>query len=260
MRYTPKVIGGQTLKGIDSIPSSGSVPLSLDSDGRILQGRQMRSGYGFTGGFTDRTTGQAGASDVGSNVSYTSEMVAAQRFMRFGFDATRQAALDVPYWTEPTPSPATGVELFGGDYMPDNFSSMFDYTLDNATYSAAVESGPLQYTHATGSYDFSDGEPGDLALIRFDYNVLPQIANTTVEVGLIWQTRLSDGTPTFTFFLAGPTIFFGTGVVGKTILQRPMMSAYFASTEDVNALALPAIRADNPVEIQPLTTLCAIIR
>lgn len=260
MRYIPSIIGGQNLKGMQSIPSSGTVPVSVDSSGELIEGRQMRSGYGFTGGFTDRTTGSAGSSDVGSNVSYTQEMVNAGRFMRFGFNADRQLANDFPYWTEPTPAPAAGIELFGGSYMPDNFDSMFDYTLDNSTYSAAVESGSLQYTAATGSYDFSDGEPGDLALVRFDYNVVPQIANTTVEVGLIWQTRLSDGTPTFTFFLAGPTIFFGTGVVGKTFLQRPLITAYFASNEDVNALALPAIRSDNPVQIQPLTTLCAIIR
>jgi hypothetical protein len=38
------------------------------------------------------------------------------------------------------------------------------------------------------------------------------------------------------------------------------MSAYFASQEDVNARALPAIRADNEILIQPLTTLCTIVR
>lgn len=260
MRYLPGVVGGEPIKGIQSLPSSGTTPLNVNSSGDLIQGRQMRSGYGFTGGFTDRTTGQAGASDVGSNVTYTQQMVDAGRFMRLGFDAARQAAVDSPYWTDPTPSPATGVELFGGDYMPDNFTQMFDFTLDNGTYSAAVESGPLQYTAATGSYDFSQGEPGDLALVRVDMNVTPMIANTTLEVGLIWQTRLSDGTPTFTFFLAGPTTFFGQGSVGKTFLQRPLITAYFASNEDVNALALPAIRSDNPVQVQPLTTLCAIVR
>ena len=260
MRYVSGVIGGKPIKGIQSLPSAGTVPVSVNSGGDLIQGRQMRSGYGFTGGFTDRTTGTAGASDVGSDVSYTQAMVDAKRFMRFGLDSTRQAAVDVPYWTDPTPSPATGIELFGGDYMPDNFTDMFDYTLNNATYSAAVSSGDLQYTAATGSYDFSEGEPGDLALVRFDYNIVPQIANTTIEVGLIWQTRASDGTPTFTFFLAGPTAFFGTGVVGKTFLQRPLITAYFASQEDVRAFALPAIRSDNPVKVQPLTTLCAIIR
>jgi hypothetical protein len=77
---------------------------------------------------------------------------------------------------------------------------------------------------------------------------------------MIWQTRLEDGTPTFTFALTGPTSFFGTGTIGRTILQRPEITAYFASYEDVNAKALLAIRSDNPVQIQPLATLAQIVR
>ena len=219
------------------------------------------SGYEFTGGFADRTTGTAGASDVGSNVNYTTEMVSARRWLRMGFDATQQATNDVSYWTDPSPSPTTGIGLFGGDYMPGNVTSLFDYAFDeDPGYSSAVTAGDLQYTAATGSYDFSQLDPGDLALIRFDYNVLPQIANTTVEVGLIWQTRDADGNATFTFALTGPTAFFGTGTVGKTFLQRPLLSAYFASMEDVRAKAVPAVRADNPIQVQPLTTLCTIVR
>jgi hypothetical protein len=219
------------------------------------------SGYEFTGGFTDRTTGTAGASDVGSNVQYTTAMVTANRWLRLGFDSTAQTTNDFAYWTDPTPSPTAGVGLFGGDYMPGNVTSLFDFDFnEDPGYSAAVEAGDFQYTAATGSYDFSQLKAGDLALIRFDFNLLPQIANTTVEVALIWQTRDSDGNPTFTFALTGPTTFFGTGTVGKTFLQRPLLSAYFASNEDVAAKAVPAIRADNPVQIQPLTTLCTIVR
>jgi hypothetical protein len=231
-------------------PDSVDVASSEDSDG----------GYEFTGGFADRTTGTAGASVVGSNVDYTASMVAAKRWMRFGFDPTQQATNDSAYWSLPAPAPTAGVGLFGGSYMPAGVTSMFDYSFNSAGYSNALESGDLQYTAADGSYDFTGCKPGDLALVRFDFNVLPQIANTTLEVGLIWQTRDANDDPTFTFALTGSAIFFGTGTVGKTFLQRPMISAYFASDEDVNARALPAIRADNPVQIQPLTTLSAIIR
>lgn len=218
------------------------------------------AGYEFTGGFTDRTTGQAGASDVGSNVFYSQAEVDNNRWFRFGLDATQQAANDVAYWTDPTPAPTTGVGLFGGSYMPGNVSSLFDYSFNTPSYSDAVTSGDLQYTAATGSLDFTECVAGDLALVRFDFNVVPQVANTTLEVALIWQTRASDGTPTFTFALAGQPIFFGTGTVGQTFLNRPTLSAYFASNEDVNARALPAIRADNPVQIQPLTMLSTIQR
>ena len=231
-------------------PESGSGAVSIDSDG----------GYEFTGGFADRTTGTAGSSDVGSNVLYTQEMVNADRWLRFGFDSTQQATNDSAYWTEPSPAPTSGVGLFGGSYMPAGVSSMFDFSFNASTYSDAVETGDFQYTQADGSFDFSECKAGDLALVRFDFNVLPQIANTTLEVALIWQTRLADGTPTFTFALTGEPQFFGTGSVGRTFLARPIISAYFASQEDVNARALLAIRADNPIQIQPLTTLTTIQR
>ena len=246
--------GGTILETINyranQSPESGSGSVSVDSDG----------GYEFTGGFADRTTGTAGSSTVGSNVLYTQEMVNAGRWLRFGFDSTQQATNDSAYWTEPSPAPTSGVGLFGGSYMPAGVISMFDFSFNASTYSNAVEAGDLQYTQADGSFDFSECKAGDLALVRFDFNVLPQIANTTLEVALIWQTRLSDGTPTFTFALTGEPQFFGTGSVGRTFLARPIISAYFASQEDVNARALLAIRSDNPVQIQPLTTLTSIQR
>lgn len=219
-----------------------------------------QGGYEFTGGFLDRTTGTAGASDVGSNVDYTQDMVNNDRWFRFAFDSTQQASNDVPYWSDPTPSVATGIGLFGGSYMPDGVTSMFDFSFNASSYSDAVETGDFQYTAANGSFDFSQCRVGDLAIVRFDYNILPQIANTTVETALIWQTRDSGGTPTGTFALTGEPKFFGTGSVGQTFLARPLLTAYFASNEDVNARALLAIRADNPVQVQPLTTLTTIQR
>ena len=146
--------------------------------------------------------------------------------------------------------------------MTGSFDFVFDFDFSAASFNDAVEDGlaSLQYTAADGSFDFTDCKPGDLALIRFDFNVTPQIANTTMEVALIWQTRAADGTPTFTFPLTGNPIFLGAGSVAQTFLARPLLSAYFASDEDVNARALLAIRADNPIQIQPLTTLVTIQR
>jgi hypothetical protein len=242
----------ETLTYSTSSPIGGGLSVSA--------GKEADGGYEFTAGFADRTTGTGGASDVGSNVSYTQDMVNNDRWLRFGFDSTQQATNDVAYWTEPTPASTAGVGLFGGSYMPSGVTSMFDFDFNASTYSDAVETGDFQYTAADGSLDFSQCVAGDLALVRFDFNVLPQIANTTLEVALIWQTRLSDGTPTFTFALTGDPMFYGTGTVGRTFLARPMISAYFASQEDVNARALLAIRADNPIQIQPLTTLTTIQR
>ena len=77
---------------------------------------------------------------------------------------------------------------------------------------------------------------------------------------MIWQTRDANGDPTFTFPLTGTPVFYGTGTVGKTFLNRPLLSAYFASNEDVNARALLAVKADNPIQVAPLTTLATLQR
>jgi hypothetical protein len=107
---------------------------------------------------------------------------------------------------------------------------------------------------------FEGSRVGDLSISRFDFNALPQTANSSLEVALLWNTRDEDGNITFTAPLSGPTAFFGVGTVGITYLQRPLLTAYFASDEDRNALALPAIRCNTPIEIQPLTLLSSIIR
>lgn len=257
--------GSHYLLEITETDGSVVATITVETDENYSAGGQQsdqtgRGGYEFTGGFTDRTTGQAGVSDDGSNVLYTQAFVNEQRWMRFGFDTTQQAANDVAYWSDPAPAPTTGVGLFGGSYMPDGVTNLFDFDFSDPSYSDAVETGDFQYTAADGSYDFTECKPGDLALVRFDFNVLPQIANTTLEIAMIWQTRDASDTATFTFALTGDPVFFGTGTVGRTFLARPILSAYFASNEDVNARALMAIRADNPVQIQPLTTLVTIQR
>ena len=241
------------------IPGNGSPSLTGDVLEEIEQEGYGISGYELTGGFSERTTGTSGASDLGSNVQYTQEMVTAKRWLRFGFSPAQQAANDVPYWTDPTPAAAANVGLFGGSHMPLDVTRMFNYSEDSA-YSVADESGDFQYTAAQGSLDFSQAKVGDFANVRFDFNIVPQVANTTVEVGLIWATRLADGTITFTFALTAQPIFFGTGTVGKAFLNRVPLTAYFASNEDVRALALPAIRSDNPVLVQPLTILSSLQR
>lgn len=230
--------------------------VATDSEVQLAEG-----GFEFTGGFTDRTTGQSGASDLGSNVEYTQAMADAGTWYRFGFSADRQIANDVPYWTEPAPASATGVGLFGGTAMPGGFTRMFVFSdTSSEAYSQAVDTGSLQYTAANGSYDFSQCIAGDYVNVRFDLNIVPQVANTTVEVGLIWATRNSSDEVTFTFPLTTNPIFFGEGTVGIPYLSRPIVTAYIASAEDINARALLAIRADNPVLVQPLTTLATVIR
>lgn len=214
-------------------------------------------GYEFTGGFSDRTSGSTG-NLISDNFQYTGALATSGTWKRFGFSSAQQAINDVEYWGETTEGFDQTKGLFGGLHMPAGVGDLFNF--DDTSLEAAVTTGDLQYTQATGSYDFTQCKVGDLAKIRFSFNVTPQQANTTLEVGLIWATRNANDEVTFTFPLLTQPIFYGTGTVGKSFLNRVEMSAYFASDEDVNARALPAIRADNEVLIQPLTTLCSIIR
>lgn len=213
-------------------------------------------GQEFTGGFTDRLDGQTGSSDFGTSVSYTQDMADSGTWRRFGIDVAARDANDNPYWSGAAPTQGKG--LFGGTQMPKGVDNMFDFT--DTSIASAITSGTNPYTAASGSLDWTDCKVGDQALVRFDFNIIPQVANTTVELALIFATRDADDNVTFTFPLTATPLFYGTGSVGNTYLNRPVFSAYFASSEDINARALPAIRADNPILIQPLTMLTTIIR
>lgn len=219
---------------------------------------KLGSGYEFTGGFVDRVNGQSGANDLGSNVQYTQTQADGGVWRRFGFSTARQIANDVEYWGETNPAFDQTKGLFGGLYMPEGITNLIDFS--DTSLSAAVTSGDLQYTAAEGSFDMSQCAVGDRIQVRFSFNVVPQIANSTLEVGLIWATRDANDNVTYTFPLTTQPIFYGTGTQGQAYLNRVEMSAYIASPEDVNARALPAIRCDNSILIQPLTTLITVIR
>ena len=223
------------------------------------------SGYEFTGGFTDRTSGQSGANDLGSNTQYTAQMATDKSWYRFGFDRTRQVANDNAYFPITDPGVFDQTKgLFGGQHMPAGITDLIDYDFDDAgdtgSYSDAVTTGGLKYNAATGSYDLSQCDVGDLVKVRFSFNAVPQVANSTLEVGLIFMTRDASDQPTFTFALTTQPVFYGTGSQGVAYLNRVEMSAYIASDEDRNARLLPAVRCNNEILIQPLSTLISIIR
>lgn len=238
---------------------TGFAPVSQDSLVTDAEG-----GYEFTGGFTDRTTGQAGANDLGSNVQYTAALASSNTWMRFGFDRTRQTANDIEYWGETDPNFDQSKGLFGGLHMPPGITDLIDFDFDDSGvsggFSDANAAGDNPYTAATGSYDLSQCNVGDLVKVRFSFNAVPQVANSTLEVGLIFATRDENDNITFTFPLTTQPVFYGTGTQGQGFLNRVEMSAYIASDEDVNARLLPAIRCNNEILIQPLTTLISIIR
>ena len=236
----------------------GMLPNLSSGSGSSAGSADGTSGYEFTGGFSDRTTGQAGANDLGSNVQYTATEATNGSWRRFGFSTARQLANDVQYWGETDPEFDQTKGLFGGLHMPEGVTSLVDYS--DTSHESAVTSGGLQYSAATGSYDMTQCKVGDRVQVRFSFNAVPQIANSTLEVGLIWATRDASDNVTFTFPLTTQPIFYGTGSQGKAYLNRVEMSAYIASDEDRNARALAAVRCNNEILIQPLSTLITVIR
>lgn len=235
------------------IPSSGGA--STINQTSI---NKATSGYEFTGGFAERTTGSSGANDLGSNVQYTAAQATGGIWKRFGFSVARQLANDVEYWGETDQDFDQTKGLFGGLHLPDDVDNLINYS--DTSHQAAATTGNLLFTEATGSYDFTECQVGDRVQVRFSFNAVPQVANSTLEVGLIWATRDENDAVTFTFPLTTQPIFFGTGSQGVAYLNRVEMSAYIASDEDLNARALPAIRCNNEILIQPLSTLVSIVR
>lgn len=257
---TPMLPTGAIMGAQETLPDSAEVPIVTIDQVEDLRAEldAVDTGYEFTGGFEDRTTGQSGANDIGSNVQYTSTMASDGTWYRFGFDATRQAANDVAYFPVDDDTFDQTKGLFGGIHMPSGVTKLFDYS--NTDLQAAVTTGDLQYTEASGSYWLEECQVGDLVKIRFSFNAVPQVANSTLEVGLIFATRDNAGNVTYTFALPSQPIFYGTGTQGQAYLNRVEMSAYIASDEDRNARLLPAVRCNNEILIQPLTTLISIVR
>ena len=164
-------------------------------------------------------------------------------------------ANDQPYF--PTPAGYDNTKgLFGGTQMPEGVTDLIDF--EDTSFSAAVTTGDIQYTAANGSYDLTQCKVGDLVKIRFSFNTIPQVQDSQLEVGLIFATRDANDQPTFTFTLTAQPISYP--LVGKTFLNRVELSAYIASEEDVNARLLPAIRCNNEILVQPLSTLISVVR
>jgi len=216
------------------------------------------SGYEFTGGFQAKTDLTGYVWDSSNSVSYTTQNATNGDYLRFGLDRTVHETVDTPYWSSPAPNMNfQGFGMFAGDHLPTGkTTTLIDFDF------AGWNNSSMQGNQGTdtGTIALDGLSVGDLASVRFDYNIIPQVQNTTVESGLWWATRDSGDNITFEFFLQGATNFFGTGTVGQTKLQRVTSTAYLASNEDVNAITLPVIKSDNPVLIQPLSLLVTITK
>jgi len=217
-----------------------------------------KAGYAHTGGFAGKPLDNSYVWEAGTGIEYDSNDVAAEVYKVFSLDNDVHNAVDNPYWITPDVSGGSNVDLFNGYALPDGISSLLDYTFDFDTeYPASTGTG---FEGSTGRIRLNDCVFGDQLRVRFDFNVIPQIANTTIEPALWYSNRNDNDDITFTFPLTSSPVFYGTGTVGNTYLNRVDISAWIISNEDVNALTLPAIKSDNPVIIQPLGMLVTILR
>jgi len=223
-----------------------------------ISGSTGASGYSHTGAFADKPTSSNYVWTPGAGINYTQADVDAETYKALSLSRSVHDAVDNPYWSTPTPSGETGIGLFQGANLPSGVSSLFDYDFDfDVAYPGSTGTG---FEGTTGRIDLSDLRYGDQLRVRFDFNIIPQIANTTVEPALWYSNRDDNDNITFTFPLTTQPIFYGGGTVGNSYLNRVEISAWITSNEDVNALTLPSIKSDNPVIIQPLGLLTTIIR
>ena len=210
-----------------------------------------KGGFTFTSGFEKRIAG-ANADPI----RITSDHV--NKWVPLDLNAATQAIVDAPWW--PGAEPSNGIDLFGGSALPYNVTRMLDFTQTWSTDSYSDVSDLLG-DNRTGTLRFDELDTGTTNLLRFDMNITPQIANTTIEVGLWFQPRSTlDGLIEGAFPLPGNPLFFGTGTVGNTYLSRPTTTMYIASDSDRFAYALPVIKSDNPITIEPLSMLAQNLR
>ena len=267
-----------TKKKISALPTASANILTKDdfmivNDGNTVTTRttlleastKLGIGYEVTGGFKGKQEGNGfvWTTQPGDGIFYTQDDVDNGRFKVFEFDYNVHLQTDGPYWTsDPAADIAmSGSGLFGNIYTPMGVTEGTKGLIDFQT----VFTQGL-YTNGdgidfTGSIDLRDTQKGDQLRVRFDFNAIPLISNTTVEPALWYaNATAADRTPTFRFPLTTQPIFFGAGTAGKTFLNRVEISAWIAGDEDINSISLPAIKANNPIIIQPNSILVTVLR
>ncbi len=245
----------ESVSSLNVIDNSKAI---INTAGEVISSKAGESGYSHTGAFAGKPLTNNYVWQSGEGKRYEATDVSNEAYKVFSLDKDVHLAVDNPYWSTPAPTGTKNIGLFEGENLPDGITSLIDYDfVYNDNYDA---NGSTGFEDSTGRIKLNDCVYGDQLRVRFDFNVIPQIANTTIEPALWYSNRNDNDEITFTFPLTTSPVFYGTGTVGNTYLNRVEISAWITSNEDVNALTLPAIKSDNPIIIQPLGILVTIIR
>lgn len=234
----------------------------------------MGSGFSNSGAFKGKTDegGFVFGWGTGEGIRYTQNDVDNDTWKVFSLDEDVHNSVDNPYWSTPDVTDGANVGLFNGYALPQGVDSMFDFTSSfsekypdiNAFAANPASAGSITsfgyWSGSIGRIKLDDLQYGDQLRCRFSFNAIPQVANTTIETALWYSNRNADLKETFSFPLTTQPIFYGQGTAGQLNLNRVEISAWVISNEDVNALALPAIKSNNPIIIQPLDMFVTILR
>ena len=219
---------------------------------------RIGSGYSQTGGFAGKPLSNNYVWEPGVGINYSQAEATAGTYKVFSLDNAVHEAVDDPYWSTPDVTGLPNVGLFNGYSLPIGVNSLFDFNYNfDSNYPGSTGTG---FEGSIGRIRLNDLQYGDKLEVRFDFEVVPQVVNTTIEPALWYSNRDNSDNITFTFPLTTSPIFYGAGTVGNTYLNRVNISAWVISNEDVNALTLPSIKADNQVIIRPIGLLVTIIR
>ena len=152
-----------------------------------IDGASGQSGYSHTGAFAGKPLDNNYVWEAGVGISYGVDDVANGTYKVFSLDQAVHQAVDSPYWTVPTPTGTPNVGLFQGANLPEGVSTLVDYSYDyDAQYPTSSGTG---FEGSTGRIRLNDLRYGDQLRVRFDFNVIPQIANTTLEPALWYSNR-----------------------------------------------------------------------
>jgi len=254
---------GVTITGISSarnvsIANTFTYPEYI-TGGMVPKAIKSQGGYDRTSAFDEYQTGTEASQDPADYIEYTQELANSGTWKRFGITTAGNEARDGNWWGETNPNYDQDKGLFGGLTAPAGVDHFFDFS-ENTAFNNAQTTGSLKYTQALGSFSLKECQVGDLVLARFDLNIMPMVTNTTVEVALIYANRDANDNVTFTFPLTITPFTYGNGTVGRGYLLRPTITAYMANDQDVNSRSLLAIKADNPILVNPIGVLFTIQR